>query len=148
MAEAILKRLMQKRADASKWQIASAGTWAQPGAPPALLSQLVVFGMGGDISAHESQLVTPELIRNYDLILTMERQQKEGLILRFPTHSNRIFMLSEMVGRVEDIPDPIIGELADYQASAQIMERFLTDGLTKIQRLARRHAIKKGSSIM
>jgi protein-tyrosine-phosphatase len=136
MAEAILKHLVGKRPDAKKWHIASAGTWARKGAPAAILSQLVVQGMGIDLSEHESQPVTSELVKRYDLVLTMERQQKEGLILNFPEYANRIYMLSEMVGRFEDVPDPVMGEIGDYQASAKMMERFLSGGLDKITQLA------------
>jgi protein-tyrosine-phosphatase len=139
MAEAILKHLVADRPDASTWQIASAGTWARRGAPPALLSQLVTQGIGVNISSHLSQPVTAELIQRFNLILTMEHQQKEGLKLHFPDHADRIYLLSEMVGRIEDVPDPILGELVDYQAAAKLMEHFLSDGLEKIYQLASRN---------
>ncbi len=139
MAEAILKHLVAERPDAGAWQIASAGTWARPGAPPALLSQLVAQGMGVNISSHLSQPVTAGLIQGFDLVLAMEHQQKEGLLLNFPEYAERIFLLSEMVGRIEDVPDPIMGELVDYQAAAKMMERFLSGGLDKITQLASRN---------
>ena len=136
MAEAILKHLVAKRPDAVEWHIASAGTWARYGAPAAVLSQVVVQEMGMDISAHQSQPVTEALIQQYDLVLTMEGRQKEGLILQFKPYAKRIYMLSEMVNRVEDVPDPIGGEQTDYQVIAQMLNRFLSAGLTKIHRLA------------
>ena len=142
MAEAILKHLVAKRPDATQWHIASAGTWARNGAPAAVLSQLVVQGMGMDISSHQSQPITDALIQQYDLILTMERQQKEGLILQFTPYKKHIFMLSEMVGRIEDVPDPIGGELADYQATANMLESFLSGGLSKIYQLAIKQDMK------
>ncbi len=141
MAEAICKKLVAERQDADTWQIESAGTWARYGAPPALLSQLVVQDMGASIGDHLSRPVTAELMQRFDLILTMERQQKEGLQLNFPHDADRIYMLSEMVGRIEDVPDPIMGELADYQASAKMMERFLSGGLDKIFQLANQNGV-------
>jgi protein-tyrosine-phosphatase len=142
MAEAILKNLVAKRPDADQWHIESAGTWAHDGAPPALFSQLVVQDMGLDISNHRSKPVTRKLLHHFDLVLTMERQQKVGLILGFKHFADRIFMLSEMVGRFEDVPDPIGGELIDYQATAKMMERFLSGGLEKIYQLASNHVTK------
>ncbi len=136
MAEAILKQLVAKRPDTVDWHIASAGTWARYGAPAAVLSQLVVQEMGMDISSHQSQPVTEALIQQFDLVLTMERQQKEGLILQFKPYAKRIYMLSEMVNRVEDVPDPIGGELTDYQVTVNMLNRFLSAGLTKIHQLA------------
>ncbi len=143
MAEAICKQLVAGRPDAESWQIESAGTWARYGAPPALLSQLVVQGMGASIGDHVSRPVTAELILRFNLVLTMERQQKEGLKLKFPQFADRIYMLSEMIGRIEDVPDPILGELVDYQASAKMMERFLSGGLDKIFQLANRNGASK-----
>lgn len=138
MAEAILKRLVAVRPDAVQWHIASAGTWARYGAPASVLSQQVVQGMGLDISDHQSQPVTLELVQKSDLILTMESQQKEGLILQYGPYAGRIYMLSEMVGRVEDVPDPVGGVLADYQSASQKIESFLSAGLDKIQALSRK----------
>ncbi len=89
-----------------------------------------------DISSHQSQPVTEALIQQFDLVLTMERQQKEGLILQFKPYAKRIYMLSEMVNRVEDVPDPIGGELTDYQVTVNMLNRFLSAGLTKIHQLA------------
>ena len=136
IAEAILKHLVAKLPDADQWIIESAGTWARYGAPAAVLSQLVVQQMGMDISNHRSKPVTPELVQQFNLILTMESQQKEGLSLQFEQYADRIFMLSEMIGRFEDVPDPIGGELGDYLATAQLLERFLLSGLNKINQLA------------
>ncbi len=139
IAEAILKRLVADRPDADQWHIESAGTWANYGSPAAMLSQFVVQKMGLDISTHQSRPATLELVQQFDLILTMEDQQKEGLALQFKPYADRIFMISEMIGRVEDIPDPIGGELVDYQETARVLERFLSDGLDRIYQLAVLH---------
>lgn len=139
IAEAILKRLVADRPDADQWYIKSAGTWANYGSPAAVLSQLVVQKMGLDISTHQSQPVTLELIQQFDLILTMEDQQKEGLALQFKPYADRIYMISEMIGRIEDIPDPIGGELVDYQETARVLEHILSDGLDRIYQLAVMH---------
>jgi protein-tyrosine-phosphatase len=139
MAEAILKRLVADRPDADQWYIESAGTWANYGSPAALLSQFVAQTMGMDISTHQSQPVTLELMQQFDLILTMEGRQKEGLTLQFKPYADRIFMISEMIGRVEDIPDPIGGELVDYQETYRVLERILSDGMNRIYQLAVLH---------
>jgi len=139
IAEAILKQLVADRPDADQWYIESAGTWANYGSPAAELSQFVVQRMGLDISTHQSQPVTLELMQQSDLILTMEDQQKEGLALQFKAYADRIFMISEMIGRVDNIPDPIGGELVDYQETARVLERILSEGLDRIYQLAAQH---------
>ncbi len=142
MAEAILKSLVAQRSDAHQWIISSAGTWARYGSPAAVLSQVTMREMGLDLSTHQSKPVTEELISRFDLILTMEGQHKEGLYLQYQPYADRIFMLSEMIGRVEDVPDPIGGELADYQATAKILRRILAGGLDRIYQLASKHDLQ------
>ena len=136
MAEAILKRLVAERPDADQWQVESAGTWANKGFPPAVLSQLVLQKMGMDISTHRSQPVSLELMQHFDLILTMENNHKEGLSIQFSECADRIFMISQMIGIMENIPDPIGGELVDYEDTAQKLEYMLTNGLDRIYQLA------------
>jgi len=136
MAEAILKRLVAERADASRWHIESAGTWASQGSPPVPLAQIAMQSQGLDISLHRSQPVNNELIQKFDLILTMENHHKEGLQNQFKQYYERIFMLSEMIGLVENIPDPVGGDLEDYVATANRLERILSNGLPKIFQLA------------
>lgn len=139
MAEAILKRLVAVRPDANQWHIESAGTWANTGSHPASLSQFVLQTMGMDINSHQSQPVSMKLLQNFDVILTMESEQKEILRVQFAEIAERIYMLSEMVGVMEDIADPIGGELADYQATANELEHYLSDGLDRIIQLASTH---------
>ena len=136
MAEAILKRLISKRPDADQWHIESAGTWAMNGYPATESAQLVMKSLGMDISAHRSQAVRSEMIRKFDLILTMENNHKEGLITQFGDINNQIFMLSEMIGLQKDIADPIRGQFVDYEDTARLLERILSEGLEKIVQLA------------
>jgi protein-tyrosine-phosphatase len=139
MAEAILKQLVSERPDADQWHVESAGTWAFDGKSPAFLSQFVMEKMGMDISTHHSQSINSKLLQNFDLILTMEEEHKKYLRAQYQEFAGRIYMLSEMVGELIDIPDPIGGELADYKETAYLLERILTDGLGKIYQLALIH---------
>ena len=118
MGEAILKKLVSERPDADQWQIESAGTWAMDGSGPAILSKFVMEQMGMDISAHRSQPINLKMLQNFDLILTMEDEHKKWLKAQYGEFADRIYMLSEMIGEYEDIPDPIGGELADYEEIA------------------------------
>jgi protein-tyrosine-phosphatase len=139
MGEAILKQLVAVRLDADEWRIESAGTWALLGSAPAPLSQLVMQTRGMDISHHQSQPVTEELIQQFDLVLTMESNHKESLQLVFKDRADRIFMISEVVGQREDISDPIGGELEDYHETADRLEKILSHGLDRIIQLVKGH---------
>jgi protein-tyrosine-phosphatase len=143
MAEAMLKQLVAERTDADRWHIESAGTWASYGHPAADLSQQVMKEMGLDITNHQSKPVTEELLHRFDLILTMEENQKEALTIQFKAYADRIFLLSEMVDLVRSIPDPIGGTLADYQDTARLIQKILVNGQDKIVRLANKQTIEK-----
>jgi protein-tyrosine-phosphatase len=139
MAEAILKKLVSERSDAAQWHIESAGVWAQDGKPPAFLSKYVMEMMGMDISEKLSQSVSRKLLQNFDLILTMEKQHKDWLTEQFGETADCVYMLSEMVGDLADIPDPIGGELFEYQQVAHLLKGILTDGFERIHQLATAH---------
>jgi len=135
MAMAIFRNLVQ--GDQEAWEVASAGTWAIDGMPVASKALFVLQSKGLDISDHRSQPVTQELIDHFDLILTMEKNQKEALAAEFPQKAKRIYGLSEMIGLVYDIPDPIGKSLIDFQNTYQEFEQTLKLGLHKIRRLVK-----------
>jgi protein-tyrosine-phosphatase len=139
MGEAILKKLVSERPDADQWHVESAGTWAMDGSGPAFLSKYVMELMGMDISSHRSQGINLKLLQKFDLILTMEEEHKKWLKTQYSDFAKRAYLLSEMVGEYSDIPDPIGGELVDYQETARQLERMLTDGIDRICQLALIH---------
>ena len=67
---------------ASDWQIASAGIFAPPGYPAAQNTLAVLKQRGIDLSQHRSSQITREMVETYNLILTMERGQKEAITIR------------------------------------------------------------------
>ncbi len=136
MAEALLTQIISKRPDAGSWKISSAGTWARGNSSPTYLAQYVMTSMGLDISDHLSRSAKEALKEPADLILTMESGQKEALTLEFPHLVGRIYMLSEMVGTIRDIPDPVGGELEDYQETVKLLQSLLEGGLERIVELA------------
>jgi protein-tyrosine-phosphatase len=93
---------------------------------------------GIDIGKHLSQQVSEQLLNQFSLILTMERGQKEGLKVEFPNLANRIFLLSEMVGQVFDIRDPVGEPAIEYAATLREIEKIITNGFDRINQLADR----------
>jgi protein-tyrosine phosphatase len=142
MGEAILKHLVGSRPDAEQWHVESAGIWARKGSAPVPPSQLIMQSRGLDISSHRSQPVSIELLCKFDVILTMERIQKEILQSDFIDSADRVYMLSEMIGIIKDINDPVGGEFEDYLGTVQELEQYLTNGLDQIYQLADYHQNK------
>jgi protein-tyrosine-phosphatase len=135
IAMAIFRNLVQD--DQEEWQVASAGTWAIEGLPATPKAQIVLQKKGLDISDHRSQPINQELIDRFDLILTMEKNHKEALVIEFPHKAKNIYMFSEMIGLVYDVPDPIGKSLIDFQNTCDEIEQTLKSGLHKIRRLVK-----------
>jgi protein-tyrosine-phosphatase len=136
MARGLLESLLEEKDLSAQWRVESAGTWAMSGEPAALGSKTVMETRGIDISKHRSQGINEELLGSADLVLTMERGQKEALRAEFPDYVGRIYLLSEMTGKVEDIDDPYGGTLSEYEDTADILEGYLTAGFDRIIELA------------
>jgi protein-tyrosine-phosphatase len=134
MAMAILRSKVGHSCD--EWRIESAGTWAAKGVRANPKTQQIITEFGMDISDHRSQIVSPELLKSFNLILTMEPGHKEALQIEFPEVSGRIYLLSEMIGLNFMITDPVGGEIEEYRATAREIERIISDGFEKITRLA------------
>lgn len=137
MASALFRRTVHEKYRELEWRIESAGTWGIDGEPAAQGAQWAMQERGLDLTGHKSRIVTETILNEADLILTMEGGHKESLGIEFPTCRHKIFMLSEMIGQVFDVPDPIGGPLSGYEITAQMLEQILTQGFDTIVELLR-----------
>lgn len=139
MAEAIFRSHVQKtRQDWQDWQVESAGTWALDGKPASKNSQLVMARRGLDITGHRSRTVDEALMAGTDLILTMEEGHKEALQVEFSFAANRVFLLTEMVGKLESVRDPYGGPIEEYEETAVLLEEIIQNGMPKVLSLVGR----------
>lgn len=136
MAAALFRDMVKRRGSDLDWRIESAGTWAAEGNPAVSQVQQVINERGIDLSDHLSQSVSEELLQRFNLILTMERSHKEALRVEFPSHAERIFLLSEITGFEHDIKDPIGGPASEYHVTANEIEELLERGFDQIVSLA------------
>ena len=134
MAMGLLRSMVEDSSD--QWKIESSGVWDMGDQPAALNTQLVLQERGIDLNDHASRTITGTMLSEFNLVLVMEANHKEVLKLAFPEYTDRIYMLSEMVGEIFDIVDPIGRSLADFEETALEMERILTEGFEKISILA------------
>jgi protein-tyrosine-phosphatase len=146
MAEALFRAYLRKtEKNWSDWTIGSAGTWAPNGKPASKNSQVVMAQRGLDISAHRSRMITPEIMVDADLILTMEFNHKEALQMEFPASAKKVFLLFEMAGEQESVADPYGSSLEDYEKTAIIIEGIIKENLTKITALAEKNYLVEKS---
>jgi protein-tyrosine-phosphatase len=135
MAEVLFKNLLYQHGAASKWFIYSAGVWAWDGNRASQGAVKAMQRKGIDLSTHRSRLVSQEMIIENDLVLVMEQNHKEALQASFPKFARKIYLLSEMVGMKHDILDPIGGTAADYEDTADELEKLLDDAFARIHTL-------------
>jgi protein-tyrosine-phosphatase len=136
MASAIMNQIVTNKHGKQIWQIESAGTWGREGFQVVDEVQIIMRNRGIDLSDHRSRIVSKELMQSSDLVLTMEKGHKEALRMEFPSFSDRIFLLSEMVGQDFEIDDPIGKPMRYYEQTAKQLETILLEGFEKITKLA------------
>ncbi len=104
--------------------IESAGLFAEDGAPASENAVAALKKYNIDLSAHRSQPVTEDLLRQCDLILTMTEGHKKLLEAMAP---GKTFTLKEYAGADGDISDPYGGDLEEYEEAAQEIYDALVD---------------------
>jgi protein-tyrosine-phosphatase len=132
MAAAIMNVLVAQRGEAARWQIQSAGTWAEPGRPATQLSQAVMQRRGIDLAGHRSRPVDAALLAEVAVVLVMTRHHQEALQAEFPAVQDKILLLSQLIDRQFDVEDPFGGSLDDYELCAADLQNILSAGYDRL----------------
>jgi protein-tyrosine-phosphatase len=137
MAQAYLKkRLTQIERDDIK--VFSRGTNAPSlsTTTPEVISVLKEIGV--DASGHNSMMLNDQDIKEADLILVMEKFQKDEILVRSPSTKDKIYLLAEFGiwgGKIQDAPleihDPIGASLSVYKDTFAIIKNSV-ERLVKI----------------
>lgn len=140
MAGALFQKLLHDGGIDDHWRVETAGTWARDGYPAAPYAQAVMREYGLDISDHRSRVITEDMVTDTDLIVTMERGQKEALAVEFPSVADRVVLLSEATQGPPgwDISDPVGRSRSTFRETARELEDLLASGMKELQRLANR----------
>ena len=133
MAEYLFK---DKIGDLPDWQITSAGTYTRNGMRTTSEVLTVLKEYEIDASSHRSREITRRLLRNHNLVLCLASNHKEALHAEFPDLKDRVYLLSEMVGKTASVDDPIGGPLVEYEAAAREINDYLTEGFENIIQFA------------
>ena len=135
MAVALFRKKLASLPEGGEWRVESAGTWGLDGSEMAQDVQTVLEEKGIEIADHSARTVDREMLSSFDLILTMEKGQKEALRMEFPEVSKRICLVSEMIGERFDIHDPIGEPLDEFRKTARILSMILDQGFNRIEKL-------------
>lgn len=119
MAEALLK------AAAPELSVSSAGLAAVVGHPADALAQALLSERGLDLSAHRGRQLTPELVLEADLVLTMEFGQQRAIERAVPAARGKV----QRLGRFGDfdIPDPFRRPRAAFEECLSLIDRGLLE---------------------
>ncbi len=134
MAEGLFRALVG--ADSNSWRVESAGVAAFEGASATQKAIQTLAEKGIDITQHRSRPIDRALMQEFRLILVMEHRHKQLLQAEFPQYAGRVYLLSEMIGRDEEISDPAGGTLDEYRQTAAEIEKILHSGYQRIEKLA------------
>lgn len=142
VAEALLRDRLNKHG-LEDWHVGSAGTWATMGQPASYYSVEILSEEGLDIAGHSSRAIDGQIIEESDLVLCMELGHVEALKAEFPQHASRIYALSEMIGELYSVHDPIGGPRPAYEKMVAELTRLIEDGLPRIIKRARTNEEKR-----
>ena len=96
--------------------VRSAGLSAGAGSPPTAEAVAVMQEHGLDLSAHESQPLTEQLVRHADIILPMTSAHLQAIVNRWPNAAERTMLL---LPDQSDVADPIGCAVDDYRRCAE-----------------------------
>jgi len=103
MAEAILKKLLEEAGkELEGIKVRSAGTAAIENNPATPQAISVMREMGIDLASHKASQLTPEMIKEADVILTMTLDHKRRVLEMYPEAKDRVFLLKEFVADPDD----------------------------------------------
>lgn len=123
MAEGLLKRMIvEKWGEKSKdVEVISAGISAFSGSAASCQAVNVMLEEGINLSNHKARVLTLELLKECELILTMTQQHKQYIVQKFPMAADKVFVLKEYA------------ENASYYAEKKEEIDVLTQKLSKKQ---------------
>jgi len=132
LAEALLKEALANRG-AEQVTVSSAGTGAWDGAPVSEGAYLVGLEHGLDLSNHRAQLLTRELVKSADLILTMSAHHRVRVAEL--GGEDKVHVLGEYAGREEgrgEVTDPFGSDLASYRQTYDELQDLIGGVVSRV----------------
>ncbi len=134
MAEYLLKDKLKKM-NIDDIEVESAGLSAFFPQKASKNAVLVMNELGIDISSHVSRLINEDMIKESNLILTMEKYHKEAIINMYPGVMDKVFTLKEYVLDSKenlDVVDPYGGDDDKYRKCRDELNDLIDKLLSKV----------------
>ena len=138
MAGSLARKILEERGQ-QEFQVSSAGIAAFPGEQASREAVEAMAEMGICLRDHRATRLTPEDVREADLVLTMTTAHREYIKMLVPQCSEKIFTLAGYAGTgSEDVPDPLGHPLDAYRKCARKLEELIARSLTRLDARRRR----------
>lgn len=135
MAEALAKKIL-KELGIVDVSVSSAGIYASADDPASDCAIAVGQEMGFELNSHSARVLTPELLEENELILTMTADHKNTILNLLPINNQKVFTLKEYV-EGKDMPfnvnvqDPFGGNMEMYRLTARELEGLVKKAVLK-----------------
>jgi protein-tyrosine phosphatase len=140
-AEGVFRRVVAERAPDVEIEIDSAGTHDyHVGDPPDPRAIAAASRRGIDLRPLRARVIREEDFERFDLIIAMDRLNRETLLDRSPEpFRERIRLFMEFAGdrEVEDVPDPYYGGTPGFERVLDLAEEAATGLLDEVLERAR-----------
>src|SRR6185295_2493734 len=130
MAELLCRKMIADRLKCALAEVSdrgvmvmSAGLSALIGSRPSPEGVEVLKQMGLNLSDHESQPLTAQLVRHADIVWTMTRSHRQAIVSQWPEAAVR----TEVLCKDDDVSDPIGGPIEFYQQCARQIQAALEE---------------------
>lgn len=140
MAAALIEHALRAQDEPLKsWRVVSAGVAARGGERVSENSVIALKKVGLDLSRHQSQPLTPELVAKADVIFVMTESHRALVQLSFDPPPKHLYLLREFMPGAGDkqIGDPYGGPLSVYEACRDEMVEALPTVVEFLKQLAR-----------
>lgn len=127
MAEGILKKL------AGEFTVKSAGIAANPAYRIFGGLEEILKENGISYENHVSTPVSQVLMDSTDVVLVMEQQHRDYMTEKFPSFSDKVFLLTEFAGEAGDIFDPLGRPKSAYEMTFKKIKNLVEKIIPKLK---------------
>lgn len=132
LAEAIMRRELEARPELHA-AVSSAGTGAWEGAPASEGAYLVAIEHGLDLSGHRARLLTRDLVRTADLILTMARHHRVRVHeLGGEGRTNLLGAYAGLAGPDAEVSDPFGSDIEVYRETYEELQQLVSRAVERL----------------
>lgn len=124
MAEAVAKSIFPK----DEYNIMSAGLSVIENQPASENAVLAAEALGFNLKEHKAKQITPSLIKEADIVLTMTSGHKQAIANACNSAGIPVFTLAEYAGHgSEDVTDPYGCDLEIYEECIEKLRQYITE---------------------